>query len=77
MVGIFGGMADYIAKDLLKGKGDVLLVRGVQGSAPDKIISDSQKEVLKKYPGINVVGEIYGQATTSVAQSAVSNIFPP
>ena len=76
MVGIFGGMADYIAKDLLKGKGDVLLVRGVQGSAPDKIISDSQKEVLKKYPGINVVGEIYGQATTSVAQSAVSNILP-
>jgi ribose transport system substrate-binding protein len=76
MVGIFGGMADYIAKDLLKGKGDVLLVRGVQGSAPDKIISDSQKEVLKKYPEINVVGEIYGQATTSVAQSAVSNILP-
>ncbi len=76
MVSIFGGMAEYIAKDLLQGKGDVLLVRGVQGSAPDKIISDSQKEVLKKYPGINVVGEIYGQATTSVAQSAVSNILP-
>jgi ribose transport system substrate-binding protein len=32
--------------------------------------------VLKKYPGINVIGEIYGQATTSVAQSAVSNILP-
>ncbi|MEA3164974.1 MAG: ribose transport system substrate-binding protein, partial [Verrucomicrobiota bacterium] len=27
-------------------------------------------------PGINVIGEIYGQATTSVAQSAVSNILP-
>jgi ribose transport system substrate-binding protein len=76
MVGIFGGMADYIAKELLQGKGDVLLVRGVQGSAPDKIISDSQKEVLQKYPQINVVGEIYGQATTSVAQAAVSNILP-
>jgi ribose transport system substrate-binding protein len=76
MVGIFGGMADYIAKDLLHGKGEVLLVRGVQGSAPDKIISDSQKEALKKYPDIKVVGEIYGQATTSVAQGAVSNILP-
>ena len=48
MVGIFGGMAEYIAKDLLHGKGDVLLVRGVQGSAPDKIISDAQKEVLNE-----------------------------
>ncbi|MBW0000847.1 MAG: ABC transporter substrate-binding protein [Verrucomicrobia bacterium] len=76
MVGIFGGMADYIAGTLLHGKGDVLLVRGVEGSAPDKIISDAQKDVLKKYPGIRIVGEIYGQASTSVAQSAVANILP-
>jgi ribose transport system substrate-binding protein len=76
MVGIFGGMAEYIAGTLLHGKGDVLLVRGVEGSAPDKIISDAQKEVLKKYPGIHIVGEIYGQASTSVAQSAVANILP-
>ena len=76
MVGIFGGMADYIADTLLHGKGNVLLVRGVEGSAPDKIISDAQKEVLKKYPGIHTIGEIYGQASTSVAQSAVANILP-
>jgi ribose transport system substrate-binding protein len=76
MVGIFGGMADYIAGKLLSGKGDVLLVRGVQGSAPDKIISDAQKDALKKYPDIKVVGEIYGQATTAIAQSAVANILP-
>jgi ribose transport system substrate-binding protein len=76
MVSIFGGMADYIAGKLLNGKGDVLLVRGVQGSAPDKIISDAQKDALKKYPGISVVGEIYGQATTAVAQAAVANILP-
>jgi ribose transport system substrate-binding protein len=44
MVGIFGGMADYIAKDMLKGKGDLLLVRGVQGSAPDKIILIPRKK---------------------------------
>lgn len=76
MVGIFGKMADYVAGTLLHGKGDVLLVRGVEASAPDKIISDAQKEVLKKYPGIHTVDEIYGQASTSVAQSAVANILP-
>lgn len=76
MVGLFGKMADYIAGDLLHGKGDVLLVRGVKGSAPDQIISDAQKDSLKKYPDIKIVGEIYGQATTSVAQAAVANILP-
>jgi ABC-type sugar transport system substrate-binding protein len=50
MVGIFGGMADYIASTLLRGKGNVLLVRGVEGSAPDKIISDAQKEVRPARP---------------------------
>jgi len=33
-------------------------------------------ETIKKYPNIKIVGEVYGQATTSVAQSAVGNILP-
>ena len=33
-------------------------------------------EALKQYPDIKIVGEVYGQATTAVAQSAVSNILP-
>jgi hypothetical protein len=33
-------------------------------------------EALKEYPNAKVVGEVYGQATTEVAQSEVSNILP-
>jgi len=33
-------------------------------------------EALKEFPNAKVIGEVYGQATTAVAQSAVSNILP-
>lgn len=68
--------AQYIVGTLLGGKGNVLIVRGVKGSAPEQVIYDSQVEALKKYSGAKVVGVVYGQASTSVAQSAVSNILP-
>lgn len=68
--------ADYIVGTLLGGKSNVLIVRGVKGSAPEQVIYDSQVEALKKYPQAKVVGVVYGQASTSVAQSAVSNILP-
>jgi ribose transport system substrate-binding protein len=66
----------YIIGTLLGGKGNVLIVRGVKGSAPDQEMYAGQMEALKQYPDAKVVGEVYGQATTAVAQSAVSNILP-
>ncbi|MBV9489227.1 MAG: ABC transporter substrate-binding protein, partial [Verrucomicrobia bacterium] len=66
----------YIVGQLLGGKGNVLIVRGVKGSAPDQEMYAGQMEALKEYPNAKVVGEVYGQATTAVAQSAVSNILP-
>jgi ribose transport system substrate-binding protein len=33
-------------------------------------------KVLQKYPDIKVVATVYGQATGSVAQAAVSNVLP-
>ena len=66
----------FILDSLLKGKGNVLVVRGVKGSAPDQLMYEAQVETLKQYPDIKVAGEVYGQATTAVAQSEVSNILP-
>jgi ribose transport system substrate-binding protein len=66
----------YIVDTLLGGKGGVLVVRGVKGSAPDQEMYAGQMQVLKQFPGIKIVGEVYGQATTAVAQSAVGNILP-
>ena len=66
---------EWIAKKL-GGKGNVIVVRGVKGSAPDHDIHESQIKTLAKYPDIKIVAEVYGMATTSVAQSAVANVLP-
>ena len=60
----------------LGGKGNVLQVRGVKGSAPDNDMFNAQEAALKKYPDIKVVATVYGQATASVAQSAIANVLP-
>ncbi|QGY32912.1 ABC transporter substrate-binding protein [Pantoea cypripedii] len=57
-------------------KGNVIIVRGVKGNVPDMLISSAQNEILKKYPDVKVVATVYGQATASVAQSAVTNVLP-
>jgi ribose transport system substrate-binding protein len=66
---------EWIAKRL-NDKGNVLVVRGVKGSAPDHDMYEGQMSVLKKHPEMKVVATVYGEATTSVAQSAVANILP-
>jgi ribose transport system substrate-binding protein len=65
----------YIAK-LLHGHGNVVLVRGIAGSDPDIVMYSGMQKVLKRYPGLKVVSTVYGQATTSVAESKLSAILP-
>jgi ribose transport system substrate-binding protein len=68
-------LVDGIAK-LMGGKGNLIIVRGVRGSAPDKLMYEQQIEALKRYPNIKVVSTVYGMATSAVTQSAVSNVLP-
>jgi ribose transport system substrate-binding protein len=67
--------AEWVFKKL-GGKGNVIQVRGVKGSAPDNDMFNAQEAALKKYPDITVVATVYGQATASVAQSAIANVLP-
>ena len=67
--------AEWVFKKL-GGKGNVLQVRGVKGSAPDNDMFNAQEAALKEFPGIKVVATVYGQATASVAQSAIANVLP-
>jgi ribose transport system substrate-binding protein len=64
------------ALDLVGGKGNAIVVRGVSGSAPDAAMYEAQMEVLKDYPDVKVVAEVYGEATAAVAQSAIANVLP-
>ncbi len=62
--------------ELIGGEGNVIVVRGVKGSGPDKEMYDAQMAVLEQHPDVNVAAEVYGQATAPVAQSAVANVLP-
>lgn len=62
--------------DKIGGKGNVIVVRGVKGSAPDHDMYEAQAAVLKAHPDVKVVATVYGQATASVAQAAVANVLP-
>ncbi len=61
---------------LIGDKGNVIVVRGVKGSAPDHDMYELQMATLKKFPDVKVVATVYGQATGSVAQAAVANVLP-
>ncbi|MCK0196109.1 ABC transporter substrate-binding protein [Ancylobacter sp. 6x-1] len=67
--------AEWVLKKI-GGKGNIIVVRGVKGSAPDADMYGSQEAVLKNFPDVKVVATVYGQATASVAQSAVANALP-
>ena len=62
--------------NLIGDKGNIIIVRGVKGSAPDHDMYESQINTLKHYPNVKVVATVYGQATGSVAQAAVANVLP-
>jgi ribose transport system substrate-binding protein len=68
-------LTDGVAR-MMGGKGNLIIVRGVRGSAPDRLMYEQQIETLKRYPDIKVVSTVYGMATAAVTQSAVSNVLP-
>ncbi len=74
-VGYGTAVAEYVAKRL-DGKGTVLQIRGVSGSAPDQQMFQGQQEVLAKNAGVKVAATVNGEASATVAQNAISNILP-
>jgi ribose transport system substrate-binding protein len=75
LYGYTNQLAQYIAKRL-HGKGNVLDVRGVAGTGADKVEEAGSAAVFKKYPGIKIVGTVYGSWDEATAESAVSGVLP-
>lgn len=65
---------EAIAK-AMDGKGNLLISRGVVGSAPEAEFYAEQKKVLAKYPGIKVVGTVNGFCSSAEAQKAVVGVL--
>lgn len=71
-----GEAAARYAVERLNGRGNVIIVRGVSGSAPDLEMYKGQMNVLSQYPDINIVATVYGEASATVTQRAIANILP-
>lgn len=67
--------AKYIAQRL-HGKGNVLDVRGVAGTGGDQTMQSGVVSGFKAYPGIKIVGSVYGGWDEATTESKVAQLLP-
>ncbi len=67
-------VGSYVAK-LLKGKGNVVEIRGLNGSSPDVERHKGFTDVINKYPGIKVVASADGAWLKNAAERAMRKIL--
>ena len=72
----YGSIEAEFMADQLGGEGNLLMVRGLPGNTVDEDIYNGVQSVLADYPGMEVVGEVYGEWTESTAQQEVAKIIP-
>src|SRR4029077_18781864 len=72
----FGGIMGQWMADTLKGKGDIIMNRGVPGFGGDKAEYTSTLQRLAKYPDIHIVAEVYGKWDDSVSQAEIMKVLP-
>lgn len=65
----FGENTAQALVNILKGKGNIFLSRGVPGNSVDKRHYDGAMSVFKKYPGIHIVDVYYGMWDDQTTQS--------
>jgi ribose transport system substrate-binding protein len=66
---------EFVANNLGK-SGNLLEIRGLAGTSINDDIHNGIAAGLKKYPGLKVVGEVYGNWDEATAQKAVAGILP-
>jgi ribose transport system substrate-binding protein len=66
---------EYIAARL-GGRGRLLEIRGIAGDATDRNISEGIHHAARDFPGLRIVGTVYGNWTASVAQKEVALALP-
>ncbi|MBO1902328.1 substrate-binding domain-containing protein [Leucobacter weissii] len=72
----YGRIQAEFAAEQLGGEGNILMVRGLPGNTIDEDIYAGVTEVLAEHPDMELVGEVYGEWTESVAQQEVAKIIP-
>lgn len=65
---------DFVA-DKLDGKGNLVVVRGVSGAAPDQGIYSGITEALESYPNMAIVQEVIGEASATKTQEELTKVM--
>jgi len=71
----FGENGGQVLANLLHGKGNILVNHAFPGGAADKRHYDGLLSVLKKYPDMHVVAEIWGRASDEVSQAEAAKVL--
>lgn len=71
---LIGKMAGEYVGNVLKGKGSIIEVMGLPGSSPTIERQRGFAEGLKKYPGIKIINQIYGNWQKKDTEVQLSNI---
>ena len=61
--------------DRIGGKGNVVIVRGPSGAAPDEGIYEGIMNILNQYPDVNVAAEVLGEADATTTQEGLMNVL--
>ncbi len=72
----YGALETEFMAEQLGGEGNLLMVRGIPGNTVDDDIYRGVQSVLAENPGLELVGEVYGEWTESTAQQEVAKILP-
>ncbi len=59
----------------LGGKGEIIFNHGVAGTAVTKTYDEQAYHIFKKYPGIKIVGDFYGNWNDATSQEEVSRVL--
>lgn len=65
---------EFVAEQL-GGKGNVVVVRGVLGAAPDQGIYTGITEAVKNYPDLKIVQEVIGEASATKTQEELLKVL--
>jgi ribose transport system substrate-binding protein len=61
--------------NLLHGKGNIVILRGLSGNAVDAAEAAGFHSILKKYPNVHVLQETYGQWDDGQAQKVMADLL--
>lgn len=65
----------FYAADLLHGKGEVAVIRGLKGSTADEERYEGFMDAISDYPGVSVVAESFGNFLKDNARTAMDRIL--